>query len=88
MAGTNGVETQTNINSHIQMPKSALKQFEDKHHKYFYYDVEKEIIGNNGHVGSTNTSFNYYSREIEQFFNSNFEKPYSMILRSSKPVPM
>ncbi len=81
MAVTNGAETQTKIDSHIQMPKSALRRFEDQHHKYFYYDVEKKIIGKNGHAGSTNTSLNYYSREIEQFFNSNFEKPYSNLFQ-------
>lgn len=86
MAKTNDAGAQGPIDSHIQMPKCALKQFEDKHHKYFYYDVEKKFIGNNGHARSTNTSLNYYSWEIEQFFNSNFEKPYSKLFQQVNEI--
>ena len=73
----NNSTNQDKHDSHIQMPKCALKQFEDVHHKFYYFDVEKGIIGTNGHAGSTNTEENYFSLNIEQFFSSNFEKPYS-----------
>jgi len=65
------------INSHIQMPKSVLKRFENLHHKFFYYDVKNNRIGNNGHAGSINTSRGFFSKEIEIFLNANVEKPLS-----------
>ncbi len=32
----NQPEVSEKSNSHIQMPKCALKKFENKHHKFFY----------------------------------------------------
>jgi len=31
------------VDSHIQMPKCVLKRFEDKAHRFCYYDVDKKI---------------------------------------------
>ena len=65
------------IDSHIQMPKSVLKRFEDQHHRYYYYDVRRRFIGTNGHAGSTNTELGFYSLEVESFLNANVETPFS-----------
>ena len=60
------------INSHIQMPKSILRKFEDNHYLY-YYDVKKEIIGNRGTSNSINTEPDYYSPEMENMLNREYE---------------
>ena len=70
------------IDSHIQMPKSLLKRFENQHHRFYYYDVKKRVIGTNGHAGSTNTESDYYSKDVESFLNANFEKPFSDLYKS------
>ena len=65
------------IDSHIQMPKSVLKRFEDKNHRFYYFDVKGGFIGNNGHSGKINTKQGFYSKEAEEFLNKNIEKPFS-----------
>lgn len=70
------------INSHIQMPKCVLKRFEDQNHRLFYYDVKKCIIGSNGHAGSLNTGFGFYSHNAEEFLNTNIEKPFSNLFEN------
>ena len=73
--GVNGV------NSHIQMPKCVLKRFENQNHSFYYYDVEKGIIGSNGHAKTTNTQFGYYSEEVEKYLNDNIEAPFAKVLQ-------
>lgn len=70
------------INSHIQMPESALKRFENQHHQYYYYDVEGQFIGNHGHASSTNTQHGFYSRDVEEFLNANIETPFSNLMKT------
>lgn len=65
------------VDSHIQMPKSVLKRFEDKNHRFYYFDVKGGFIGNNGHSGKINTKLGFYSKEAEEFLNKNIEKPFS-----------
>ena len=70
------------INSHIQMPESVLKRFENSHHQYYYYDVEKQFIGNHGHAGNTNTQRGFYSIATEAFLSANIEKPFGDLLKA------
>ena len=70
------------INSHIQMPESVLKRFENSHHQYYYYDVEKQFIGNHGHAGNTNTQCGFYSIATEAFLSANIEKPFGDLLKA------
>ena len=72
-------EKEKKISSHIQMPKSVLKRFENQHHRYYYYDVKRRFIGTNGHAGSTNIELGFYSHEIEGFLNSEIETPFSKL---------
>ena len=69
------------VNSHIQMPKCVLKRFENLNRSFYYYDVEKGIIGTNGHAKTTNTQFGYYSEEVEKYLNINIEAPFSKVLQ-------
>lgn len=69
------------VNSHIQMPKCVLKRFENQNHSFYYYDVEKDIIGSNGHAKTTNTQFGYYSEEVEKYLNDNIEAPFAKVLQ-------
>lgn len=68
------------ISSHIQMPKSVLRRFE-KNARFYYYDVEKRIIGSNGHAKSLYTESGYYSQETEDFLRDNIETPFGQLLK-------
>lgn len=68
------------INSHIQMPRCVLKRFENEQHFMYYYDVKKEIIGNNGHAKSINTQEGYFSPDVEEILNNRIEKPFADVL--------
>ena len=70
------------INSHIQMPESVLKRFENSHHQYYYYDVSKQFIGNHGHAGNTNTQRGFYSIDTEAFLSANIEKPFGDLMKT------
>lgn len=70
----------TEINSHIQMPRVLLKRFHNDNNRFFYYDVEKQIIGNNGTAKSTNTEVGYYSKQTEDYFRDNIETPFGNLL--------
>lgn len=69
------------VNSHIQMSRFLLARFENEHHSFFYYDVEKGFIGSNGHAKSMNTEHGYYPDEIEKLLNTEIEEPFSQILK-------
>ena len=73
---------ETVINSHIQMPESMLKRFENLHHQFFYYDVSRRFIGNHGHAGTTNTRHDFYSSDVEAFLSANVEKPFAAVLKT------
>ena len=68
------------MQSHIQMPKCVLKRFENQNERFYYYDVKKGIIGNNGHARSINTEFGYYSQNTEGFLRDYIETPFSELL--------
>ena len=68
------------INSHIQMPKVLLKRFHNDNNRFFYYDVQKQIIGYNGTAKSINTQLGYYSQQTEDYFRDNIETPFGEVL--------
>ena len=74
-------KTQSGVASHIQMPKLLLCRFENEKHFLAYYDVQKGIIGSNGHADSINTEQGYYSKEAEQYWNSQIEGDFSRLLK-------
>lgn len=40
LTGTSSKE----IRSHVQMPKSLLKRFQNTKNRFFYYDIRKNIL--------------------------------------------
>mgnify|MGYP007101904271 CR=1 FL=1 len=69
------------VDSHIQMPKCVLKRFEDSEHRFCYFDVEKSVIGNNGHAKSLNTQLGYYSQSVEDTLRDQVETPFSELMK-------
>lgn len=68
------------VNSHIQMPKLLLKRFHNNYNRFFYYDVQKGIIGTNGTSKSINTEYGYYSPSTEHFLQDYIETPFGKII--------
>ena len=68
--------TGSDVMSHIEVPKSVLKQFEDKNHVIHTYDVKKQRIVR-GYAKSLNTEMGYFSPDIEDFLGNDVEKPYT-----------
>lgn len=62
------------------MPKVLLKRFHNKYNRFFYYDIEKQVIGNNGTSKSINTQLGYYSQLTEDYFRDNIETPFGEVL--------
>jgi len=71
-----GMSDKEEIKSHIQMPKFLLKRFHNERNKFFYYDVIRKFIGNNGTAESINTELGYYSDTIEKIFCKEIENPF------------
>lgn len=69
-----------NVKSHIQMPKVLLKRFHNQYERFYYYDIEKQIIGKNGTAESINTEWGYYSVDIEHYLRDNIETPFGEII--------
>lgn len=68
------------VNSHIQMPYSILKNFENERHKLFYYDVKNNII-RFGHARSLYQEYGYYSADTEDFLSKYVEGPFGKIAK-------
>lgn len=72
------------INSHIQIPKCVLKQFENENHELFYFDknkYNKMAPINKGRAKSLNTQIGYYSDDTEDALNRNIETPLGRLLK-------
>ena len=72
------------INCHIQVPRFILKNFEGEKNSFFYYNVEKGFIGNNGHSKTLYTKEDYYSQRIERYLSRHYEQPFSEIVNFIK----
>ena len=68
-----------NINSHIQMPKSILRKFEDDTNHIYYYDVNIGKIDRST-PKSWNTELDYYDENTEKFLNKNIETPFLKVV--------
>lgn len=68
------------INSHIQMPKVLLKRFHNEQNRFYYFDVRKNVIGNNGTAKSINTELEYYSEQMEEYLRDTIETPFGNVL--------
>ncbi|MBE6813385.1 MAG: DUF4238 domain-containing protein [Ruminococcaceae bacterium] len=73
-------EKESMINSHIQMPKLLLKRFHNKHNHFYYYDIEKQFIGEKGTAKSINTEYGYYSIDMEHYLRDNIEAPFGEVI--------
>ncbi len=69
------------VKSHIQMPKVLLKRFHNAENRFFYFDVVKRVVGNNGNARSINTELGYYSQEMEDYLRDNIETPFGTLLK-------
>lgn len=74
------------INSHIQMPRLLLKRFHNQNKSFYYYDVNKDIIGTKGTAKSMNTEYGYYSEYTEKWLGENIETPFGEVLKYLETV--
>ena len=70
------------VQSHITVPKSILKNFNDQNGLLSYYDVIGMRICNKGHAKTLGTSKGYYPEQIEQLLNRSIETPISEVINS------
>ena len=74
------------VGSHIQMPRSALKYFEDNKHQLYFIDIEQMMsqgkssddhinLVRKGHSKSLNTEKGYYSDFTEAMLSEEIERP-------------
>ncbi len=62
------------MDSHVQMPKSILKSFEDSKHFLYYVDLsEQDQSIKQGHAKSLNAEKDYYSQSTENYLNQTIE---------------
>lgn len=73
--------SESGVKSHIQMPRCVLKRFENAKNHLYYYDVEHDFIGTNGHAKSINRQQDYYSADVERYLSDNVEQPFSKVLQ-------
>ncbi len=84
----------TSINSHIQIPRFILKQFENEKGLLDFYDftdkpkcgfanVERIKPGQSKHL---NTEKDFFSENTERFLNENVERPFSKFLNKAKGI--
>lgn len=69
------------MNSHIQIPRFLLRNFEDQEGTLYQLDAKSMII-NRGHARTINTKKGYFSNEIENMMQQYFESPFSKLLKS------
>lgn len=68
------------INSHIQIPKFILKNYEDQRGTLYQLDADTKEI-NLGHAKSINTRKGYFSNEVEEMMQRYFETPFAKLLK-------
>lgn len=73
------------VNSHIQMPKCVLKNFEDDKQTLYYYDFKSKNI-KRGRAASLNTEYGYYSEDTENFLRDYIETPLGTIMSKLKQI--
>lgn len=73
------------MNSHIQMPKAILKKFVNEQNFYYKYDAKTHDI-NKGFPKSTYTQEDYYSEDVELFFNQAVESHLNQLHNYIKDI--
>ena len=69
------------MNSHKQMPRGILKQFEDNNSFLYYVDLSQQNYSvKKGHAKSINTEDGYYDDETEKYLNVKIENHLYAIL--------
>lgn len=71
------------INSHIQIPRFILENFEDSKHFLYQLDV-RDLTIRGGHARTLNTQVGYYSNETEALLTQYYESPFAPILKKLK----
>lgn len=74
------------MNSHIQLPKLALKHFTNDKGTFCYYDVKKGFVGTKGTPESTNVIKEFHSVDMETYLNADIETPFSKIIIAIKQM--
>lgn len=81
-------------NSHIQVPKCVLKQFENEKQTVFYYDPSVNEV-KMGRSRTLNTEEGYYSNQMEDILNNSIENPLGNLIAEIKkydfsklPIPI
>ncbi len=73
------------IDSHIQLPKCVLKNFQDDKQWLYYYDFESNKIGR-GRAKTFNTENGYYSQGVENYLRDNVETPFGKVMALVKEI--
>lgn len=83
--GTLKGEYMTQINSHVQIPRCILKQFEDDKHMLYWYDCSDGRI-KRGHAKTINTIKGYYPEELERYLSEHIEHPIAHVIQTLKSM--
>lgn len=70
----------SDVESHILIPKCILKQFQDSANTIYYYEVADKKV-KLGRSDKLNTKHGYYSHHVEKFLSDNIESPLGRVLK-------
>lgn len=73
------------VNSHIQIPRCVLKQFEDSNHFVYWFDCST-FRAKRGHAKTINTMKGYYSEDLEKYLSEQIEQPITTIINELKAI--
>ena len=77
------------MNSHIQMPRCIIKNFENSANELYYINIEeKNCEIKKGHSKTLYTEENYYSESVETFLDKKVESPFGEIAKFIKEVDL
>lgn len=74
------------MDSHIQIPKVAFKEFVNVNHYFFKYDISNNVISK-AFPKNTFTEIDYYSNEMEAALNKHIETPLKDLLIRVRTLP-
>lgn len=74
------------MDSHIQIPKVAFKEFVNREHYFFKYDISENAI-TKAFPKSTFTEKDYYSPEMEIALSKCIETPLKKLLLRARALP-
>lgn len=71
--------------SHIRIPKSVLRNFENEKHTLYQWNFETGRI-TRGHAASINTEAGYYSETIELLLSQQVESPFGNVMKLFREI--